>query len=153
VTELKSRFAGKVGPYRPLRKLAGFRETAEIDREPQWIRELALEDGERLIGVYENKPGKRERSVVITSRGLYLDVGTAWQLIKYEDIAGVRSPPIENAQAKFEVDEIGVTLTDGSQHQLPIMRKRGRFPDLWLFLTFLKGIDRIVRWEQRQGRS
>src|SRR5881409_4363870 len=108
----KASSIGRIGPYRPLQNLAGFRAGAATENEPAWVRELPLQDGERLIGVYENKPGKRDRSVVITSRGLYLNVGSSWRLIRYEDIAGVQSPPFDGAEAKFEVDRIGITLTD-----------------------------------------
>ena len=143
--------AGGVGPYRPLRKLAGFRESRVTDDAPHWASQVALDDQERVIGVYENEPGNSDESILITNRGLYLGEHGSWASLKYKDITGVESPSIAGAQAKFDVDQIWVNLKDGTRHELHVTGRNGTFPDLWPFLRFLRDIDRVVRWEERQS--
>ncbi len=144
--------ASRLGPYRPLLKLAGFHqiETREATR---WASEVALEHHERPIGVYENTTRDGHDTILFTNRALYVQDGDSWSAVSYKDISGVESPPVEDAEAKFEVDVLRLALKDGTRRELRASAPQCQFPDLWPLLRFLKDIDRVVRWEERRSQT
>ena len=113
---------------------------------PSYVQDLSLRGGEQVLGVYENFPGSRVDSIVVTDLGLYVARDVSWQYILYKDIERTTLPlpagrTIE--ERKRAADRIVLTLASGQIVEIFVRGEtrdaRGRVisRDVYSFCTFL----------------
>ncbi len=134
--------------------------TGSAESIPRYAEDLPLDQGEMLLGIYENSPGVRSECIAVTDLGLYIVGDTAWMRIRYSDIGQVElvlPDDIELPKRKLSADRVTIHLLDGQVIALPV---RGIFEhqleggvaetrDAYLVYNFLR---RTV-YETRQGQA
>jgi hypothetical protein len=95
----------------------------------------SLQDGEKLIGLYENSAEDIRQNLIITSKGLRLFTND-WRFLSYGQIrrAGVR---LERPEDKQTADTLILELKSGEELGVKISGGRGRFRDIWQIDRFL----------------
>ncbi len=141
---MKTRVSVRSRASRILRRLTAYRDlTAQSPDHPPWIHEVPVQPGEQRLGVYENVPGSAEKSVVVTTLGLYVRRGERWEFVRFEDIEAVVAP-----HQKTEVAELALMHRDRHVTLMPITGGHGRFREAWEFLRFM---DRVLEDFGREG--
>lgn len=120
---------------------------------PAWLRQVAVQGDEVVLGVYENVPGELEDSIVVTTRALHLCRDGAWQSVSYEDIRSIETPPTEAPLGKSGVAELTLHLGDGQRVSLPVTGGRGKTRDAWEFLRFLRRVTSDLERASGGARS
>src|SRR4051812_45356549 len=82
---------------------------------PGYTIDLPLGDGEYLIGVYENRPGEKTESVVVTNHGLLLDSQAGWRRVGYDEIIDYDLPDKTTEQLSIPVE-----LRSGETLEIPV---------------------------------
>ncbi len=83
---------------------------------PPYVQDVSLRGGEQVLGVYENFPGSRVDSIVVTDLGLYVVRDLSWHYIPYKDIERTTLPlPADRTikERKRAADRIVLTLASG----------------------------------------
>jgi hypothetical protein len=120
----------KIKAHRILNELRNFEGLGqEVEQK------IKLENGEEIVGVYRNYPQTDSEAIVVTTSGLHYLVGNSVSIIKYSEIANIKSP-----QAK-EAGRLFIVLKNGEMKALPILGGEGQFHDIFPFLRFL---DRVI---------
>lgn len=128
---VKSRAVRILGHLRNYRDLTS--GTKDI---PAWAMKLHLQEGEELIGVYLNRPEDVEESIVVTTKGLYVDRNGRWEFVGYAEIKFIETPA-----DKQTVDRLRLHLWNGRVTEIPVRGSYDRFKDAFEFLRFL---DRVI---------
>jgi len=118
----------------------------EESHAPPYVQDVSLLGGEQILGVYENLPGSRIDSIIVTDLGLYVARDLSWHYILYKDIERTTLPlptgrTIE--ERKRAADRIVLTLASGQVVEIFVRGEtrdaRGRVMsrDVYSFCTFL----------------
>lgn len=101
-----------------------------------YAQEIVLQNAEEIIGVYENFRGESRESIIITSRGIYVNE-EGWKRVLFEEIAYVETPKVEE---KHSVNQLTLHLHSGQIISIPIRGGKGRLRDAWAFVSFFNRI-------------
>lgn len=122
--------------HRTLRSLANYQPLSGREAAfTSFLSEIHFQKEEKAIGLYENTPGKKDESIVITNLGLHFLSTDRAEFISYEQIRAIE--PLETKN----IDRLNLDLDDGRMIAIPIKGGEGRFRDIFEFLHFL---DRVV---------
>jgi hypothetical protein len=129
-----------------------YHTAAEFDCS-ELLTRLTLSPAETVIGVYENKPGNIDVSIVVTNLGLHRVDTNAVQFVAYIDIDTMQLPS-HDMNAVFEnvsMRRLLLKLTDGSSIEFPIVGIKGkRALDVLSFHMFISGACQTVEIENRK---
>jgi hypothetical protein len=127
--------------YRTLRKMDSYRSLES--NAPDYFATNLLREHERLIGVYENSPGKRQESIVLTSFGFHIFLNEQWQFIDYGQIVDVE-PVLSIPKDKRSIEGLIVRIP-GREITIPVRGGQEGFRDAWEFLRFLRRVTESFR--------
>ncbi|MES9854775.1 MAG: hypothetical protein ABW170_23445 [Candidatus Thiodiazotropha sp. L084R] len=96
-----------------------------------------LVDEESPIGFYYNYVDSVEMSIVVTNLGLHIFSNHNWRLISFDDLVDVNSQLSYKDVPKDSVNELFLSLVDGSTFVLNVLGKDGRYKDVFDFHRFL----------------
>jgi hypothetical protein len=124
-----------------LHKLASFKQ---LDSSSNLGGFIKLSQDEIPYGIYENEPGKREGSVLVTDKGLYVFGSTKVDFINYDDISTTDWASHDKSLMDAHPDKriIVINVTDGKSISLPITGSTNGFADITSFSRFLGGAIR-----------
>src|SRR5438552_1727521 len=125
--------------HRTLRKLERYRACSRWEDLPQLENtDSPLGENEKLLGVYENVPGRSHNLLLFTSLAVHLWNGVTWRNLRYADIAGTEWP----TEAKNEAHILVVRMKNGAPERVPILGGTKLTRDLFTVMTFL---DRVIQ--------
>jgi hypothetical protein len=104
------------------------------------VAALSQRREEEFIGVYENKRGEMEETILISTLGLYLYSNEEWLFIDYDQINHIKAP---NIKAKYIADSLDICITSGRIIKLPVKGGHGSYRDVWEFLRFLDRVSEV----------
>lgn len=129
--------------HRNLGQLVNYHKVFSEDDLPSYLKELDLQEGEKIIGVYENFPGNINETIVVTNQGLRIFLNNEWIWVKYTEIDQVELPP-NMGEAKLTLEELDIRLKSKQLVKLPargeqdfIRGKQSYSRDTFSFLNFL----------------
>jgi hypothetical protein len=102
------------------------------------IEMIHLQDGEILIGFYDDSSKGNENNIVVTSLGLYVNNPDEPDFIDYRTIEQVEIP--KNGE-KSKLDYFVVRLNDGQTKNIPVTGGHDRLRDVFEFIRF---VDRVI---------
>lgn len=112
------------------------------DNPGPWGDRIKLADGESIFGVYENNPGTLDKSILITSNGLYAFDAGGPQFLPYREMK--RFDMADNiAEIKRKL-EIVFRMEDGRVLHLPVVGQKGAQMDIMVFYTYLLGVSQTL---------
>lgn len=123
----------KIRAERILKELSNY--TSLIDPPaavPSWVSRIALRQGEKYVGLYENEKGGPIDSIVITNRGLYILTNGGCILLDFENIKRIKAPDEKRNYSVIVVETYG-----GEIVEIPVRGGSGKFRDSFEFLRFL----------------
>ena len=104
--------------HRKLKSLARYRRVTEGNRKSLFdLVGRYFNEGEVLIGIYENYPGSAERCILITDRSLYLNQGEVWLRLPYEEMACVE---IQGGVKSLVIDHLEIRFRNGATALIPV---------------------------------
>ncbi len=124
---------------------------SEESHAPPYVQDVSLREGEQVLGVYENLPGSRIDSIVVTDLGLYVARDLSWHYILYQDIERITLPlPVGRTieERKRAADRIVLILASGQIVEIFVRGgtrdARGRVlsRDVYSFYMFLQKFGR-----------
>lgn len=105
---------------------------------PHWVQGLKLQENEKLLGIYENSPGKLDDCLVLTNIGIHVYKLDYFDFFRYDQIAETSFP---RSKPKKEFSELFLHLSDGRKIELPIRGRTEReghiFLDIFSLSHFL----------------
>ncbi|SRR6266511_1100671 len=124
--------------HRTLEGLKRFRLCARWDQLPQLDNiDPPLNATERLLGAYENVPGRADHILLFTNVGVHLWEDRGWRSLKYTDIAATEWP----TESKNEALTLVIRMKTGDHERLPILGGTELTRDLFEVMRFF---DRVV---------
>lgn len=123
--------------YRTLRKMASYRSLQ--NDTPDYFEKDLLRVKEKLVGAYENVPGERQESIVLTTLGFHVFLNSQWQSIDYGQIVDVE-PLFNISKDKRSVYNL-IVHTPERDITIPVRGGQGGFRDAWEFLRFLNRVS------------
>lgn len=131
----------KARAHRILRRLPHYLAIDEASSDEKTeLEEFELQDGEAILGIYENIPHQLRERVVISTRGLYLFKDEAWQHITYASMSEVK-PTAPDKEGKMNASMLAIKLKTGEEIEIPVKGGTDRTRDIWSFIQFL---DRVI---------
>lgn len=128
--------------HRILKDLSNYRDLSNITKEGVW-GDLGLQEGEGIIGIYENVPDSLENAIIVTKFGLHIQRAGRWKFINYDEIENSFIP----SGNKHKADRISITLVGGKEVFILIEGGNDKFRDVFEFLRFLDRVskDKSIR--------
>lgn len=101
---------------------------------PNWLHPPPrLDDGEELVGFYQNRIGSKERAVIITTRHLFFESSGNWESVGFSDIVEIKLP-----DEKSKAHRLVISDCIGRKSVLVIEGGEGQFWDVFEFCRFVE---------------
>lgn len=123
--------AWQVPRVRILKRMQTYRAIPEDS--PAYFPSLAIPEGQRPLGVYENLPNAMADCVVITDRALCADRGGRLEEIRFDEMASVTWTPRD----KRDANSLEICMHDGSVKYVPVRGRKDKFADVFEFVRFV----------------
>lgn len=137
--------AWQVPRVRILKIMKAYRSVPEDS--PPYLPTLAIPDGQKILGIYENVPNATADCVVVTDKALWVENNGQLLELRFDEMAAVTWAP-EN---KREANSLEIRMQDGAVRHVPVRGRQDGGADLFEFDRFvLRSIAdfRLLRAEQ-----
>ena len=137
--------AWQVPRVRILKYMRAYRPIPEDS--PSYLPSLAIPDGQRALGIYENIPNTMAECVIVTDRALCVERNGQLVELKFDEMVSVTWAP----ERKREANSLEIRMQDGAVKYVPVRGRQDGGADVFEFVRFVSrsiGDFRLLREER-----